>query len=96
MCKKGTMEKIKDIIEQDSVEFEAYKCTSCGEEIVDMEQLHEVAETYRNLKKYHVKLSKWGLSLGLRIPKDLVKKYNLKSDNEVSIIPEKRGIKIIT
>ena len=30
------------------------------------------------LKKYQVKLSKWELSSGLRIPKELVKKYSLK------------------
>ena len=74
---------------------EVYKCEKCGEEIVDMKQLHEVAEKYRVLKRYQVKLSKWGLSLGLRIPKELVKKYNLKNEEEVTIIPEKKGIKII-
>ena len=60
-----------------------------------MGQLHEVAEQYRTLKRYNVKLSKWGLSLGIRIPKELVKRYDLKNDGEVSIIPEKKGIKIL-
>jgi len=61
----------------------------------DMKQLHEVAQKYRKLKSYHVKLSKWGLSLGLRIPKEIVDKYHLSDDNEVVIIPEEKGIKII-
>ena len=29
-------------------EYDYYKCQKCGEEIVDMKQLHEVAEKYRN------------------------------------------------
>ena len=80
----------------ENVEYSYYRCNECGEEIVDRKQLHKVAERYRTLKKYNVKLSKWGLSLGLRIPKELVKRYNLKDNGEVSIMPEKKGIKIIT
>lgn len=80
----------------EGIEYDYYKCRKDGEEIVDMEQLHEVAEHYRALKKYNVKLSKWGLSLGIRIPKELVEKYKLKNEKEVSIIPEKTGIRIIT
>mgnify|MGYP001610322871 FL=1 len=80
----------------EGIEYHYYKCNEDGEEIVDMKQLHEVAEKYRILKKYNVKLSKWGLSLGLRIPKELVEKYKLKNEKEVSIIPEKTGIRIIT
>ena len=79
----------------EGIEYSYYKCEKCGEEIVDMKQLHEVAEKYRVLKRYQVKLSKWGLSLGLRIPKELVKKYNLKDEEVVAIIPEKKGLKII-
>jgi hypothetical protein len=33
--------------------------------------------------------------LGLRIPKALVVKYHLKPNEEVAIIPEKEGIKVI-
>jgi len=80
----------------EGVEYSYYKCGKCGEEIVDMKQLHQVAEQYRTLKRYQVKLSKWGLSLGLRIPKELVEKYGLKDNEEVAIIPEKKGIRIIT
>jgi len=79
----------------EGVEYSYYKCKKCGEEIVDMKQLHEIAEKYRILKRYQVKLSKWGLSLGLRIPKELVEKYRLKEEGKVAIIPEKKGIRII-
>ena len=72
----------------EGVTYNYFKCDKCGEEIVDMKQLHKVAEKYRIMKTYNVKLSKWGLSVGLRIPKDLIKKYHLGNDKEVRIIPE--------
>ncbi len=90
----GTMQELKAKTPE-GIEYAYYKCTKCGEEIVDMKQLHTVADTYRSLKRYNVKLSRWGLSLGLRIPKELVEKYKLKDEEEVAIIPEKEGIKII-
>ena len=79
----------------DGISHSYYRCENCGAEILNMSQLHEVAEKYRSLKKYNVKLSKWGLSLGLRIPKELVRKYQLDETKEVAIMPEKKGIKII-
>lgn len=92
-CKGKMAEKTAKTPE--GVSYRYFKCGKCGEEVVDMKQLHNVAEKYRVMKKYHVKLSKWGLSVGLRIPKDLVKKYGLKDNKEVNIIPEEKGIKII-
>lgn len=91
---QGTMkEKIAKTPE--SVDYSYYRCESCGEEIVNLQQLHEVAEKYRTMKTYHAKLSTWGFSLGLRIPKDLIKKYRFKNEEEVVIIPEKKGLRII-
>ncbi len=61
-----------------------------------MKQLHTVAEKYRKMKKYTAKLSKWGESVGFRIPKELLKQYKLKENAEISLIPEKKAIKIVT
>ena len=91
---KGKMIEKKDETPE-GVHYSYYKCSECGEEIVNMKQLHNVAEKYRVMKKYDVKLSKWGLSLGLRIPKELANKYRFKDSSEVSIIPEKKGILIV-
>ena len=91
----GIMKQLKAKTPE-GIEYNYFKCRKCGEEILNMAQLHDVAEQYRKMKKYNVKLSKWGLSLGFRIPKELVQKYNLRDDKEVSIIPEKSGLKIIT
>ncbi len=79
----------------EGVGYHYYKCAQCGEEIVDRKQLHQVAEKYRVLKNYHVKLSKWGLSLGMRFPKEIAERYKLKDEEEVVIIPEEREIRII-
>ena len=92
-CKGKMVEKSDKTPE--GVEYKFFKCSKCGEEILDMKQLHNVAKRYRTMKKYHAKLSKWGLSLGVRIPKELVSKYSLSDEEEVSIIPEKKGILII-
>lgn len=75
--------------------YSYYKCRKCGEEIVDMKQLHQIAKKYKLMKKYHVKLNQWGLSLGIRIPKEIIKKYHFHKNEEATIIPEKEGILII-
>jgi len=83
-------------ITPEGFEYDYSTCTNCGEEIVDLKQLHEVAQKYREMKKYSVKISKWGDSLAMRIPKELVKEYNLKSEKRITLIPESKSIKIIT
>ncbi len=92
-CKGIMMEKTAKTPE--GISYNYFKCNKCGEEVVNMNQLHEIADKYRLIKKYNVKLSKWGLSIGLRIPKEIVKKYHLKDNEEVAIIPEERGIIIV-
>lgn len=79
----------------EGIGYDYYKCTKCGEEIVDMSQLHKIADKYRKIKTYYAKISKWGLSLGFRIPKELTQKYRFKSNSKVKIVPEKEGIRII-
>ncbi len=76
-------------------EYKYSKCTKCDEEIVNMKQLHSVAQKYREMKKYTAKISKWGESFAVRIPKELVKQYELKQNEDVTLIPEKKGIKIV-
>ncbi len=79
----------------EGVGYSYFKCSECGEEIVDMKQLHNVAEKYRKIKTYYAQISKWGLSLGFRFPKELTQKYHLKSNSKVKIIPEKEGLRIL-
>lgn len=79
----------------EGIAYKYHRCKSCGEEVLDMKQLHDVAEKYRSMRKYRVKLSRWGLSLGLRIPKELVKRNKLDKAREVEIIEEKVGFKVV-
>jgi len=36
----------------EGISYNYFKCDKCGEEIVDMNQLHNVAEKYRIMKRY--------------------------------------------
>ncbi len=95
MCRKGIMEKSKSIIEQEGVEFEVFKCTSCGEEIMDMEQLKALSKEYRRLRKAkEITFAKWGNSIAVRIPKDIVQELHITSGKHAVLIKEKDGIKI--
>lgn len=92
-CGKKMDEKIG--FTPEGINYKYFKCSKCGDEILDMKQLHEVAEQYRAIKQYRAKVTRWGQSLGLRIPKALAKKYRFKANDEVALIPEKNSIKII-
>lgn len=73
--------------------YQFYRCGSCGEEFLDMGQLHDVAERYRKLKRYTAKLSRWGQSTGLRIPKELIERYRFC--DEVTLVPQAKGILVV-
>jgi DNA-directed RNA polymerase subunit M/transcription elongation factor TFIIS len=79
----------------EGVSYTYFKCGACGEEILNMNQLHAVAEKYREMKRYHVKLSEWGGSIGLRIPKELAKRYNFRNEEKVTVVPEEKGIRVL-
>jgi hypothetical protein len=80
---------------KDGTPYKHYYCIKCKDSFLDMKQLHEVAEIYRERKRNIAKLSKWGVSLGVRIPKELVQRYKLKEKNEVTFIPEEGSIRMI-
>lgn len=50
---------------------------------------------YRDMKKYQAKVSRWGTSLGIRIPQELVDHYHIHQEENVTIIPEEKGLRII-
>ena len=79
----------------DGIGYDYWRCTKCGEEVLGMKELHEVAQKYKKIKRYSAKTTKWGLSLGLRIPAELVKKYKIKNKEELTIIPEQNGFRVM-
>ncbi len=95
ICNKGEMKKTKDMIKQDGVEFEAFKCDYCEEEIMDMKQLKVLAQKYRKLRQAKsITFAKWGNSIAVRIPSDIVEEYNIKSGKQGVLTKDKEGIKI--
>ena len=93
---KGQMNPVKDIIEEDSVDFEAYKCEKCGEELVNGSQLKLLAEKYRALRRAKdITFTKWGNSLAVRIPSDIATELGIKEGTHGLIKKEKQGISII-
>ncbi|MGV8141747.1 MAG: AbrB/MazE/SpoVT family DNA-binding domain-containing protein [Candidatus Woesearchaeota archaeon] len=80
---------------KDGVPYNHYYCKKCKDSFLDMKQLHEAAEIYRERKRNIAKLSRWGVSLGVRIPKELVERYKLKEKSEVTFVPEEGSIRII-
>ena len=96
VCQKGNMEKKKDVIEQDKVEFEAFKCTECGEEIMTMKQLKVLAGKYRRLRNAKdITFAKWGNSIAVRIPSDIAEEYNISAGKHGILTKDKEGIRLI-
>lgn len=95
-CQKGIMEKKKDIIEQDGIEFEAFKCQECGEEIMTMKQLKVLASKYRKLRNAkEITFAKWGNSIAVRIPGEFVDEYNISEGKHGILTRDKQGIRIV-
>ena len=93
---KGKMEKIEDTIKQDNIDFEAFRCVSCGEELMDMKQLKSLAQKYRRLRKAkEITFAKWGNSIAVRIPNDIVNEYSITSGKQGILTKDKEGIRII-
>lgn len=55
-CGKQMAEKKAETPE--GISYSYYKCRQCGEEILDMKQLHTIAEKYRKIKHYNVRVTK--------------------------------------
>lgn len=90
------MKKKKDIIKEDGIDFEAFECPKCKEEIMTMNQLKNLANKYRKLRKAkEVIFSKWGNSIAVRIPQEIVNDFKIKSGTQGILKKEKEGIKII-
>lgn len=86
----------KDVIEQDGVEFEAFQCKECGEEIMTMKQLKVLATKYRKLRNAkEITFAKWGNSVAVRIPSDIVEEYKISVGKRGMLTKDKEGIRII-
>ncbi|MBS3109181.1 AbrB/MazE/SpoVT family DNA-binding domain-containing protein [Candidatus Woesearchaeota archaeon] len=90
------MKKIRGKIEQDGIDFDAYRCPNCQEEIMDMKQLNELAQKYRKLRKAkEITFAKWGNSIAVRIPSEIADEFNISEGKHGTLTKEKDGIRII-
>ncbi|MBI4140206.1 AbrB/MazE/SpoVT family DNA-binding domain-containing protein [Candidatus Woesearchaeota archaeon] len=93
---KGNMSVVKDVMPKEKVGFEAYKCENCGEELVNMAQLKSLAQKYRELRRAKdVRFAKWGNSLAIRIPTELVDELGIHEGMHALIRKEKEALKIM-
>ena len=93
-CGSKMMEKFG--VDPLGVPYRYWRCIKCGDEILDMEQLHEAAEQFKKLKKVkEVKISQWGTALAIRIPKEIVVAQKIKPGEIVRIQKEKIGFRVI-
>ena len=91
----GNMKKMKDSIKQDGVDFDAFRCSKCGEEIMTMSQLKVLAGKYRELRKSKdITFSKWVNSLAVRIPSDIADEFQLSAGKHGILTKDKDGIRI--
>ncbi len=95
-CKKGYMVITKDKMGEDNIEFKAFKCKHCNEELLDMRQLKDLADKYKKLRKAkEITFKKWGNSIAVRIPKEITKEYNIISGKHGILTKDKMGIRIV-
>ncbi|MEM4254598.1 MAG: AbrB/MazE/SpoVT family DNA-binding domain-containing protein [Candidatus Woesearchaeota archaeon] len=88
--------KIMQGADLEGIDYEYYCCTKCGEEILDMKQLHKAAEKYKALRKAREgKFQKGGNSLAVRIPKQIADELHIAPEKSCLILKEKGALKIL-
>lgn len=76
--------------------YRYWKCKKCGEEILDTKQLQDAAYRWKKFVKIpKATISRWGTTLAMRIPKEVVEKQKIRVGKKVLIFPEKYGFKVI-
>ena len=95
ICEQGSTKEVEHVMPEDGVPYRAHECMSCSEVYLDMGQLGELADKYRRLKaRRRVKFSRWGNSIAVRIPSEVVEQYGLVSGSEGVLTKDKKGLRI--
>ncbi len=80
----------------EKIDFKGIHCPKCGEEFLTMEQLKELGEKHKVWRESQKStFTKWGNSLGIRIPSELVAALKIKPGRTAYITREKNAIKIV-
>ncbi len=70
-------------------------CKNCGFNLTDDSVLTTALSKLREMMKKEVKVIRIGEGLGIRFPNDVVKNYNLAFGEDMLLVPEADGIKIV-
>ncbi|MFH0752162.1 MAG: AbrB/MazE/SpoVT family DNA-binding domain-containing protein [archaeon] len=88
------MEKMKFDIGY-NIEVDSLHCKNCEFNVTDDKKLNEALSELRKKMSKDIKLIRIGEGLGIRLPNDIVKSYNLKKGRIVSLTSEEDGLKIV-
>ncbi len=93
---KVEMQSIKGLFGPERIEYEGRRCPKCAEELMSMEQLKELGDKYKIWRKSaRITFSKWGNSIGVRVPKEIVTALHIKPGATALVTREKHAIKIV-
>ena len=102
VCEKGILKKGKIKEAMFGVylgEFSAEICTKCNESFTDEKTTKAIEQSAKEKGLWGLgkktKITKTGNSLAVRIPKEIVHDYNIKSGKQGILTKDKEGIKII-
>ena len=92
---KSNLEKAKFDVGY-GVEVESLNCKKCGFNITENNKLKTAISSLREHMSKEVKIVKVGTGLGVRFPNEIVKSYNLKKGEEITLKPDLDGLKLVT
>ncbi len=94
-CKRE-MREIIGKMPKEKVIYKAFQCPNCGEEVLTMDQMKSLAKQYKSLREAKkTSFAKWGNSIAIRIPEELVKELKIKPGKKAQISREKESLKIV-
>ncbi len=71
-----------------NVEVPSLHCSSCSFNITEEKKLKKSMNLLRNQLKKEVKIIQVGEGLGIRLPNEIIKGYNIKRGEQITIQPE--------
>ena len=91
---KSTLKKVMFDVGY-GVNVESLHCMKCGFNITENNKLKGALTSLREQMSKEIKIIKIGTGLGLRLPNDVVKSFNLKKGEEILLKPEIDGVKLV-
>jgi transposase-like protein len=92
---KHAMEKTKFDVGY-GIQVDSLHCKKCGFNITESTKLKAALGSLRDRMRKEVKIVKVGTGLGVRFPNEIVKSYNLKQGEDITLKPEADGLKFVT